>query len=673
MQPAGSKTILLVEDDAIIALVEKRILQRNGFHVLSVNSGEKAVEMVGADSEVDLVLMDINLGPGIDGTEAAQLILRQRDVPVVFLSSHTDPAVVEKTEGITSYGYIVKNSGETVLIASIKMAFRLFDAKLRERTHEQMHRRLFETMVQGVVYQSTDGTIIDANPAAERILGLSLDQMRGRTSSDPRWKAIREDGSEYTGSDHPSMAALRTGQPVRGAVMGVYHPQCDRYVWIRINATPLYEQEDSEPHQVYTTFEDISEQREVLLALENERALMDVIFDTVPGLVFLYDENGRLARWNGQHEFLTGYTQQELSGFHFLNWFSGSEEDERVISESVARTLSQGEAQAEATIQLKDGRRAPMLFAVRSLELNGARCFAGIALDVSERNTIMQALESEKARFEYLFQNSPLAVAILDTEERVFDCNRRFEDQFGYPCEQAVGRTIDSLIVPQGMEEDARAVSQEVLWVTAPVRRETRRKRQDGSVIDVEVAGMPMRIDGKDYAYAIYQNISERKQMERELVASEKRYRQLFEAAPIPMWETDFAEAKRRLDEVENDVSGDLLRELAATVRVIDANRAALALYEIDSVEEFFTLKPQIFTEHSYEVFLEELLYISEGATRFTVEQHHLSKRGRPITIELHFSVTPDYRNSYAQVHVAGIDITEHKRAEHTLLRNEER
>jgi DNA-binding NarL/FixJ family response regulator len=73
--------------------------------------------------------MDINLGPGIDGTDAAQAILVEHDIPVLFLSSHTEPEVVEKTEGITSYGYIVKNSGEMVLFASIKMAFRLFESK----------------------------------------------------------------------------------------------------------------------------------------------------------------------------------------------------------------------------------------------------------------------------------------------------------------------------------------------------------------------------------------------------------------------------------------------------------------------------------------------------------------------------------------------------------------
>lgn len=76
--------------------------------------------------------MDIDLGKGIDGTDAAQIILQSREIPVVFFSNHTESEIVEKTEKITSYGYVVKNSGETVLLASIKMAFKLFN------THNKM-------------------------------------------------------------------------------------------------------------------------------------------------------------------------------------------------------------------------------------------------------------------------------------------------------------------------------------------------------------------------------------------------------------------------------------------------------------------------------------------------------------------------------------------------------
>ena len=136
MDDSGKKKVLLVEDEAIIAMNEKMVLERNGYSVLIAGSGDKAVHLAESESGIDLVLMDIDLGKGMDGTETAKMILATRDLPIVFLSSHIEPAVVEKTEGITSFGYIVKNSGETVVLASIKMAFRLFDSRQRELAKE---------------------------------------------------------------------------------------------------------------------------------------------------------------------------------------------------------------------------------------------------------------------------------------------------------------------------------------------------------------------------------------------------------------------------------------------------------------------------------------------------------------------------------------------------------
>lgn len=124
--PKGKKTVLLVEDEAIIALSKQNELTKYGYNVVICNTGEKAVATSKEDDEIDLILMDIDLGSGMDGTVAAELILRDRDLPFVFLSSHTEPVMVEKTEKITSYGYVVKSSGITVLDASIKMAFKLY-------------------------------------------------------------------------------------------------------------------------------------------------------------------------------------------------------------------------------------------------------------------------------------------------------------------------------------------------------------------------------------------------------------------------------------------------------------------------------------------------------------------------------------------------------------------
>lgn len=177
------KTILLVDDEAIIALKEARILKDYGYEVITSFTGEGAVSIVSANPEIDLVLMDINLGRGIDGTQAAKLILQQRDLPLIFLSSHTEREVVEKTEGISSYGYIVKHSDEAVLIASIKMAFRLFESRLSEkdteaalRQSEERYHSLFRLLAENV---SDVIWILDLEAGKFRYVSPAVERMRG--------------------------------------------------------------------------------------------------------------------------------------------------------------------------------------------------------------------------------------------------------------------------------------------------------------------------------------------------------------------------------------------------------------------------------------------------------------------------------------------------------------
>ncbi len=213
MKPIGAaKTILLVEDEAIIALMERRQLEKDGYQVVHASSGEKAIDFIHTTPDpVDLILMDIDLGNGMDGTAAAERILKERDTPVLFLSSHTEKEMVEKTERITNYGYVVKNSCFTVLSASIKMAFKLFDAQKKlnqinrqyEMSNEELRVSLeslqktntllefsedkfakaFHTNPDSInINRLSDGVYVDINQGFTNIMGYSREDVIGRSS-----------------------------------------------------------------------------------------------------------------------------------------------------------------------------------------------------------------------------------------------------------------------------------------------------------------------------------------------------------------------------------------------------------------------------------------------------------------------------------------------------------
>lgn len=132
---------------------------------------------------------------------------------------------------------------------------------------EEKFRTLHDNMTQGVVYQNRKGEILSANSSAQNILGLSLDQMQGRTSVDPRWGSVHLDGSPFPGDTHPAMITLQTGKTVKNVVMGVYRPETDDKVWINITSVPLFKNNEKNPFQVFTTFDDVTAR------IEAERAL----------------------------------------------------------------------------------------------------------------------------------------------------------------------------------------------------------------------------------------------------------------------------------------------------------------------------------------------------------------------------------------------------------------
>lgn len=178
MTTKNQKIILLVEDDTILAAMEKVSLEKYGYYVITAQTGEDAIEIFRGQSEtINLILMDIDLGNGLDGTETATLILREYTVPIVFLSSHIEPDIVEKTEKITAYGYVVKDSGITILDASIKMAFKLFQAHHKISESETRYRALVER-IPGIVYSYSSkqgGTYYSSN--VTNLLGYSPNQL----------------------------------------------------------------------------------------------------------------------------------------------------------------------------------------------------------------------------------------------------------------------------------------------------------------------------------------------------------------------------------------------------------------------------------------------------------------------------------------------------------------
>ena len=138
--------IIIVEDEIVIATDIKAHLVSRGFEVLSIaTNSEEAMRDV-ETLKPDVVLLDILLRGGVDGTVVAQKINSRFGIPVVYLTAHTDKATLAKAEMTDFYGYLVKPVNENILYVTLKMAYHKHQLETRIRENEQRLKNILDSL-----------------------------------------------------------------------------------------------------------------------------------------------------------------------------------------------------------------------------------------------------------------------------------------------------------------------------------------------------------------------------------------------------------------------------------------------------------------------------------------------------------------------------------------------
>jgi DNA-binding NarL/FixJ family response regulator len=177
-----SKKILIVDDDKTTASVMQLYIENFGFGVADVaTTGNEAIEKA-KTLKPDLVLMDIRLGQGLDGIDAAEVIMKRMNIPVVYVTAHADEDTLERAQMTNPAGFINKPLRETDLLTTIKFAL--------EKPHKHLlrqgkdHESLVDILIK--IYSLTPAEarvvakLVD-NPsptATAQALGISISTVR---------------------------------------------------------------------------------------------------------------------------------------------------------------------------------------------------------------------------------------------------------------------------------------------------------------------------------------------------------------------------------------------------------------------------------------------------------------------------------------------------------------
>ncbi len=432
------------------------------------------------------------------------------------------------------------------------------------RVSEEKHRRLYETMAQGVVYQAADGSIISANPAAERILGMTFDQMQGRTSMDPGWRAVREDGSALLGSDHPAMVALRTGKPFGPFLMGVYQPKIDDTVWLSINAIPLFRPGESSPYQVYATFQDITAERR---ARQNYQQLFHEMVDAFALHEIICDEAGtpvdyRFLTVNPAFEQMTGLKADDIQGRTVLDVLPDTEP---YWIENYGRVALTGEPMKFSNYSVSTGK----FFEISAYQ-PAPNQFACTFSDMTKRVQAEEETKRVLSRLQSLLENSPSPVVILDETGKIIEVSEIAKSVMGLS-ENGLPATAPQQIMEKIRRILQQAPDQGSYIESVDVYEFGGRKRSfESRLFPIHSSSLPKRLFGY---LAI--DVTERIAAENALRENEEKYSSYIRNAPYAVFVVDSAGHYVEANRAAAAITGYSIEQLLKmTIRDITAEES---------------------------------------------------------------------------------------------------
>jgi PAS domain S-box-containing protein len=192
------------------------------------------------------------------------------------------------------------------------------------------------------------------------------------------------------------------------------------------------------------------ERRQAAEAAERERSFSTTIVESVPGILYLYDQQGRFLRWNRSLERVSGYSGVEIARMHPLDFFSA--EERPLLAARIAEVFERGASSVEASLISRNGTHTPYFFTGTRIMFDGAVCLVGMGLDISEGKRTETALRESEQRFHAFMDATPAIAWMTDEAGRHLYMNRAWDDAFGLRREEWIGKTAYDLVPAEAAE-----------------------------------------------------------------------------------------------------------------------------------------------------------------------------------------------------------------------------
>jgi PAS domain S-box-containing protein len=426
-------SILIVEDEGIIAENLTVKLKQLGYTVVGAAAkGHEAVEMA-MRLRPDLILMDIKLDGEMDGIQAAEEIRTRYDVPVIYLTAHSDPATLARAKITGPFGYILKPFEIRDLATQIELALYKHRADRQVREQREWLRVTLTSIGDAVIATDAGGKVAFLNPIAEDLTGWPIADAVGRPVREV-FHIVNETTRMVV--EDPVNMVLQSGKIVGLANHTVLLRREGGEVPIDDSGAPIVDGE-GRILGVVLVFRDITGRKAVEEALRaSERRLIGVL-ESMPDAFVSFDADMRYTYVNTNAERLQAARREELLGKDVRVIYPDAEscktisQYERVIREQKPVTSTSYHAGFDRWVEV---RAFPTP--------DGVSVFYK---DVSAQVKAEAALRESEQRFRLALRNAPVSVAAQDRDLKyIWAYNQRTAKP-----EEIIGRSDQQIFTPE--------------------------------------------------------------------------------------------------------------------------------------------------------------------------------------------------------------------------------
>ncbi len=271
---------------------------------------------------------------------------------------------------------------------------------------------------------------------------------------------------------------------------------------------------------------DISEKMKSEKAVREAEALADKLIDSLPGVFYFYDANGKFIRWNRQLEEVTGYTSEEIASMHPVELFP--DEEKEYIAGRISTVFETGSNDAEASFISRTGEKTPYHFKAVLVDYKGGPCLLGTGIDIRERKKAEQELRESEQKYKLLFESNPLPMWMLSLPDyHIIEVNQAALEQYQYPREEFLGLDVMHLRPEEDRKKLELVTNRNFRGLYhAGVWRHT---RKDGTIIYVNITTHDIIYEGKPVRLVLADEMTEQYLAEEKLKESYASIRELTE------------------------------------------------------------------------------------------------------------------------------------------------